>query len=154
MNYFCVNKYVNCFHNMPEKRILVTYKVCFVSEKAGLLENSYNSTTHWEISVTAKTFPNINKLCYTHRILRLRQVVYLLRSIKNWTFFNCLHEWKNIRIAFENLNFYVIWNSRPFLRCYVVGKKKGVIFKSRKKIVFLNVILIYLFPLDWSSQNI
>ena len=30
------------FHNMPDKRRLVTTKVCFGSEKAGLLENSYN----------------------------------------------------------------------------------------------------------------
>ena len=27
---------------MPDKRRLVTSKVCFGSEKAGLLENSYN----------------------------------------------------------------------------------------------------------------
>ena len=40
--YFFVNKYVYFFHNMPNKRRLVTYKVCFVSEKAGLLDHSYN----------------------------------------------------------------------------------------------------------------
>ena len=40
--HFFVNKYEHCFHNMPDKRRLVTSKVCFGSEKVGLLENSYN----------------------------------------------------------------------------------------------------------------
>ena len=40
--YFFVNKYVYCLHNMPDKRRLVTSKVCFGSEKAGLLDHSYN----------------------------------------------------------------------------------------------------------------
>jgi len=40
--YFFVNKYVYCFHIMPDKRRLVTSKVCLCSEKAGLLKNSYN----------------------------------------------------------------------------------------------------------------
>ena len=30
---------------MPDKRRLVTYKICFGSEKAGLLENSYHKCT-------------------------------------------------------------------------------------------------------------
>ena len=40
--YFSIKKYVYCLHNMPDKRRLLTSKVCFGSEKAGLLENSYN----------------------------------------------------------------------------------------------------------------
>ena len=41
-SYFFVNKYVYCLHNMPDKRRLVTSKVCFGSEKSGLLDHSYN----------------------------------------------------------------------------------------------------------------
>ena len=34
---------------------------------------------------------------------------------------------KDIRKKFKNTIFYGIWNSRPFLCCYVAGKKKGQI---------------------------
>ena len=37
--YFFVNKYVYCLHNIPDKRRLVTSKVCFCSEIVGLLES-------------------------------------------------------------------------------------------------------------------
>ena len=40
--YFFVNKYVYCFLNIPDIRRLITSKVCFGSEKAGFLENSYD----------------------------------------------------------------------------------------------------------------
>ena len=40
--YFFVNKYIFCLHYMPDKRRLVTSKVCFGSVKAGLLDHSYN----------------------------------------------------------------------------------------------------------------
>ena len=34
---------------MPEKRRLVTYKFCFGSEKAGLLDHSYNKCALAEV---------------------------------------------------------------------------------------------------------
>ena len=40
--YFFVSKYVHCLYNMPNKRRLVTSKICFGSKEAGLLENSYH----------------------------------------------------------------------------------------------------------------
>ena len=36
---FFVNKYLYCLHNMHNKRQLVTSKICFGSEKFGLLES-------------------------------------------------------------------------------------------------------------------
>ena len=41
--YFFVDKYILCsLFDMPNKRRLVKSKVCFDSEKAGLLDHSYN----------------------------------------------------------------------------------------------------------------
>ena len=41
---------------MPDKRRLVTSKVCFGSEKAGLLENSYNKCALTRIKIERVCF--------------------------------------------------------------------------------------------------
>ena len=75
LTYFFVNKYVYCLHNMPEKKRLVTSKVCFGSEKAGLLYHSYNKCA-------LETYDNLSKSLKKNYRMQLQKNDYLFRTTK------------------------------------------------------------------------
>ena len=58
---FFVNKYVYCLHNKPDKRQLVTSKVFFGSEKAGLLDHSYNKCALIAVTVERRYIFQLTK---------------------------------------------------------------------------------------------
>ena len=49
-----------------------------------------------------------------------------------YIFFDLL-EWKRYYNNFQEHDFYVIWNCRPFLRCYIVEKKRAGFLNCVKK---------------------
>ena len=50
-------------------------------------------------------------------------------------------QWKKIRTNFKNSLFYGIWNCRPFLLCYVAGKRR-VVFSNLVKYTYPTIFRI------------